>query len=101
MKLAGKVSKPCAREIVMILSSSGWRKVSRARAPNSGSSSKTRLRDGQVKFHPASPVAAADQTGMANRMMRRPERAVAQKRLIVWYLIGHRIDSDHIERFVN
>ena len=38
-KLEGKVSDPCAREMVTCLSSRGWRSTSRTRDPNSGNSS--------------------------------------------------------------
>jgi hypothetical protein len=41
-KLAGKVSEPCDRLMVTILSSIGWRITSRTRGPNSGSSSRNK-----------------------------------------------------------
>lgn len=40
MKLAGKVTRPCARLMVTTLSSSGWRNTSSSEWPNSGSSSR-------------------------------------------------------------
>ena len=40
MKLAGKVTVPCARLMVTTLSSMGWRSTSSTAWPNSGSSSR-------------------------------------------------------------
>jgi hypothetical protein len=40
MKFAGYVTVPCAREIVTVRSSSGWRITSSTCWPNSGSSSR-------------------------------------------------------------
>jgi hypothetical protein len=42
MKLAGKFNVPVLRAMETVLSSSGWRKTSSTREPNSGSSSRNK-----------------------------------------------------------
>ena len=71
------MTRPWARLIVTTLSSSGWRSTSRRELPNSGSSSRKRtprwLRADLAGF---GPVAAADQPGVGDGVVRGAERAL-------------------------
>ena len=82
MKLAGNVVLFSAREIVTVPSSSGWRSTSSVWRLNSGSSSRNSTPLwARADFAGRGRRAAADQAGVADRVMRRAERPDGQERL--------------------
>src|SRR3970040_1019703 len=108
MKFAGKVTLPWARLTVTTRSSSGWRIDSKTEWANSGSSSRKRtprwLRvvsagRGWGGARPR-PAAAADETGVGNRVMRGAERSAADERCVGWEQAGHAVDLGDLQRFV-
>ena len=72
----GKDSVTCARAMVTVPSSSGWRNCSRTFLGNSGNSSrnKTPLMRQAHFARPRRTRSSADQPGVGNRMVRRSER---------------------------
>ena len=82
MKLAGNVVLDSAREIVTVPSSSGWRRTSSVRRLNSGSSSRNKHAVvAQDDLARRGRRAAADQPGVADRVMRRAIGPRGQQRL--------------------